>query len=463
MCSLYLERVVLDVLLLPPFSAHTVWSAIGTGLGIPILYQFFDSEAVLYQGGNFNFRPACLIIQIAYLATFPIAWTAYWIGGFRRVPENQFEWTAFSSSESSSDKMVVLGWILLAFSISFLIFKVAFGLEDRGVFGPAGHSINSATFTISRLIDVFPRFSQFGFFFLPLVWRKSGRKRRILIFLFTIFYCAFALASGTRAWLVSSSALVVMGMYFFRRNSTRVYEVIITCFCIFGVVVGVLFPVYRSIPKFVNVKTVAASSRIQLFLDREFWAEVYKKQTLRVFGSSLFQNEDAMIYYFTPLRVPYVGFEGFSAIPLTWVPTCVYPKKLDLLDANRIVYQYDKEPGKFQNTLISLNADSYRRWGWIGIPVVVVFYFLLYGYLAGMLLTTWNSGTIWGMLLLCFSVTLFTSKTFKTVLWTWWMFFYDIPKHLLAMGLLCVFVHIVFKCRDISLYRVEPCERPSDQ
>ncbi|MEI6377245.1 MAG: hypothetical protein WCO97_08625, partial [bacterium] len=151
-----------------------------------------------------------------------------------------------------------------------------------------------------------------------------------------------------------------------------------------------------------------------------------------------------------PYPVPHTGFLGFSAIPVTWIPTTIVKKKPRLLDSDFVVGSYNNPPNQVIGTTISLTADTYRRFGWAGIPVIVLIAFGLYGALVRWMLTWWRHGTLWGWALLFFTMTFFWSRPFGTVLGTWWAFFYDTPKQLLATAVVCL---LISKAVDLKFSR----------
>jgi hypothetical protein len=173
-------------------------------------------------------------------------------------------------------------------------------------------------------------------------------------------------------------------------------------------------------------------------------------ETIFDFGYSFYGLEDAKVYALTPVPFPHAGFSGFRAIPLTWIPTTLVKNKPRLLDAEEVVGSYDTPPGQAIGTTISLTADAYRRFGWIGIPLVVLIAFAIYGALARWMMTWWQHCSLFGWVLLLLTMTFFWSRPFWTILGTWWVFSYDTPKQLLATAAIC---WVVSKAVDFAFAR----------
>ena len=91
---------------------------------------------------------------------------------------------------------------------------------------------------------------------------------------------------------------------------------------------------------------------------------------------------DSLVYELTPSGIPHAKFDGFNAIPYTFVPTFIKRDKPILLDSNPLLWRYTgviDKPGK----AITLPADAYRRFGWFGVPIFVAFFMWVYGVLCG--------------------------------------------------------------------------------
>jgi hypothetical protein len=154
-----------------------------------------------------------------------------------------------------------------------------------------------------------------------------------------------------------------------------------------------------------------------------------------VLGYALLEVSDAVIYELTPDAIPYAGFDNFEAVLHTWAPTFLFRNKPMLVDGNIIMWGYANRIDRVGRE-ITLFVDSYRRFGWFGIPVFVAFYFWIYGLICGKCYQCYlNKNALFGVLLILFLFSYFQNNPFESVLQTWWGFFYEVPKHLIALYL----------------------------
>jgi hypothetical protein len=96
----------------------------------------------------------------------------------------------------------------------------------------------------------------------------------------------------------------------------------------------------------------------------------------------------------------------------------------------------DYTGGVFTRTgkALTLPADLYRRFGWFGIPFGVAAAFWVYGRFCGWCYRIYfEKNALLGILLILFTFSFFQARPFSTVLTTWWIFFYEIPKHLVLL------------------------------
>ncbi|MBE2205428.1 MAG: hypothetical protein IAE94_13935 [Chthoniobacterales bacterium] len=444
--SFFLERRVLDRLLLPPFTAVMSWAALGTGLGIPLMYAspYFQEFYEVYRVDNW--RAVLFATQCAHLLAFPFAWLGYWSLGFRWVGSLRGEESVWSLSEGTRRKVTLLGWLLLVVAVSLLSAKALMGFEDRSVLARTlgAEGTTSAAF----LLNVLPKFSMMGFVFVPFLWQTGTRMGKGCVGGLLLVYVGFALSSGSRGLFLYMAVFVFVGAYLFRRRDVRSFEWGLVGLGVAGSLLIGLLLAYRTSQGFHETTSKNVMSRFRILADPQTYREsfVLRPEGVYRFGYSLFTFDDHLVFAQTPERVPFAGMAGTSAVLWTWIPTTFLPGKVPLLDAESITGAYENPPVKKKvGTGISLSADAYRRFGWWGVPPVAFLAYALYGLLARWCLTSWRSGSVLGWALLALVVTYFWSRPFGTVLSTWWSFFYDAPKHLITLTVLAALVSVLVK------------------
>jgi hypothetical protein len=440
--ALYIERRLIDRLLFPPFTVVACWAALGTGVGIPIMdWQIGNAERMTPYGID-NWHPALATIQVVWLASFPVAWLGYYYGGFRKVAPMPGIPIFNSIPVSLQTKVVALGWVLFLISVITPIIKVIAGLEKMRGMTVDIHAFSVLQVTLYFLFSIAPKWGMLGFAFVPLLWKRVLVWHRIVILVLVCGYFVIALVTGSRGNLMFPCCFIVAGAYFFRTSGTWKTEATLSVLGVLGIAIVFALYVYRNSQEYRKSSADDILTRYRVFRDTVLRPNPskWRPETFFDFGYSFYSLEDVKVYALTPNPVPHVGFSGFEAIPFTCIPTTIARNKPRLLDAEFVVGSYDTPPTQVIGTSISLAADGYRRFGWAGIPAVVLIGFGMYGALTRWMLTWWRRGTLWGWALLFFSMSFFWSRPFSTVLETWWSFFYDMPKQLLATAALCFVV-----------------------
>jgi len=450
--AFYLERDLLGRMLFPPFTAVVCWAALGTGVGIPIMYStsFFEYYYRVYAVSNW--LAVLQQIQVVHLLAFPFAWLGYWSGGFRHIKKMRGDFSVISISHALKPKLLALGWILIAAAVLMLLVKALTGMEDRSLLstqvGALGSTPNGALF----LLNILPKFGMMGFVFAPYLWKSSRWLGRSALAILLSGYTVLALASGTRGLFLYMAVFVFVGAYLFRSKDSRWFELGLLILVAIGVIFSGIVLVYRTSDNFNQTSSNNIISRLVVLADPETYkgAQLFKPEKIYRLGFSLYALDDPYVFALTPERIPRVGFQGASAVIWTWIPTTFYPDKLPLLDAESITGLYNLPPvAKKYGYSISLAGDAYRRFGWAGIPPLAFLAYALYGLLSRWCLASWRSGSLYGWALLVFVMMFFWSRPFNTTLGTWWIFFYDVPKHLIVLLALCAVISALLKLLGI--------------
>jgi len=432
----YLERRFLECNLLPPFAMIMLWEALGLGLGVPLL---------VLGGARELFSRELLIMQFAFIAIFPIAYAGYRLGfGASRGMEMA------SASDPSARKeiyrpLAFVGWMLLVWRIVQITVLAATGADDRGDYGIVAQGESWGVFTYFLL---FPRFTYLGFVLLPLIIRESRTFiSRFAVFAACIYYFSVALATGARGNLFYPIIYLGVGYYMFSHRIRRHFDVAALVMFIAALPLIVLINSYRNTEAYRETRSINIISRIKAIGDAKLFSSdddnSVAPSSVSILGAALMGVSDEMIYEKTPSAIPHAGFANFSAILYTWVPAYIMPEKPLIWDANQIVNSYRNQESH-TGSAISLTADLFRRFGWPGVAIGTFLGWWVYGRASRVLYFIYSKlDAFFGAVLIVFSSSFFLFRPFGTVLSTWWIWAYDLPKHLVVLTAMCCIVRLM--------------------
>ena len=255
-----------------------------------------------------------------------------------------------------------------------------------------------------------------------------------------VFYGLVAYASGSRGLMLYPIIFLFFGTYFFidrpRLKPERWLLLLIPLFVFYIYAVDV----FRNTQQFQNSRLTDLTSR--LYASRAIGVEASEREDFALTtGRALIGVADNVIYESTPKEVPYAG--GSDILPAllwTWVPQKLAPNKPLLFDANEIVVSYTNIRNERTASAISLGADCYRRFGWVGIPVGILLFGFVFGlFVRFVLYIVRRVSVVGGVALIVFLIGDIQNPFAVTLLQTWWIWAYDLPKHIVIMALV-VFV-----------------------
>ena len=424
--SYYLERGFLDRILLPPFSILALHAAFGSGLGIALI--------IFSRSGEYD--PYLMRVQIVTLFSISFGWAFYRLG-FGKLPILTFPESGRTFDHDVVRPLVWCGWFLLVFQLIRTLILASTGNLDRGYFGAV--AVNQSHFGFWTYLNLFPRFESFGFVLVPLVWHRSESIARIAFIPILAAYFLVAFVSGSRGIVIFPIIFIVVGYFFFRHlrwvKLDRIGFLMIIAFLPFIVFIDA----YRNTDAYRETRSTDIIGRLGAVDDALFRMSTLdektgiQKSSYFTLGAALLGKSDQLIYQMTPNFIPHAGFDNFVAIYYTFAPTYLFPGKPFLLDSNMILWRYlDREDRV--GRAISLPADGYRRFGWLGIPPVVAFFFWLYGFVSGRFYKIYlTKDALLGIFLILYLLSYFQNPPFGTVLESWWQMSYNLAKHIVVL------------------------------
>jgi len=452
--SLFLERRLLDALIFPPFTSTIFMPALGTGIGLPAL-------VLLY--GHPESVEAYSAVQFAHLFAFPCAWFGY-RATFGPVEDLVPGLDGSSASSCPLLRPFALGWLALA--ILLFLTKVLLGWEGRGAPLPSLNPAGLFFFEPAKLLNLFPLFIDAPFFFVRFLGSaKFGTRQQAVLGALLAAYFFAALGTGSRGDLIYPMLFILAGCFFFRVKDSVRFEKIGLCLLFCFLVIGWIGLNIRSFYLLQGIDSRRPDLR--LFSLREFIATPEPRgrhAAVATFFTSLYPWYDSRVFARTPKEIPHAGWEGWQAILYTPVPHLLMPNKPSLFDMETIYQRYCSE-AQLQyhahrgepagsGSILSIQADAYRRFGWWGIAPVLAASYALFGILTRWMLTLGGGRSLFHWGLLAMVVTFIKGKPMVSLLTTWWSFAYFWPKHLIVLFLLCLTFQFLYPRR--FRFRKEP-------
>jgi hypothetical protein len=425
--ALRIDWDLLDRLAIPPLALLILVPAIGMGIGLP-----------MYVGSLEIGRSAPhLTMQLVFLLGTPILFMGYRLSR-SNIPCHWSSTRASTIIDAEAKPLLLVASFLLLFDAIRIAIGWRTGSLDRGF---AGDVVLEEGIRLWKVPGILLHWHNLWFFFLPFLWRRSGSVIRFFVVLMVSFYCLLAYASGSRGLLVYPLLFTLCGLYFFiekpRFRLERWAPLLLVCL---GAYIYTL-DVFRSSVQFQQSTMVNLTDR--LGASKVIAAEARDRQDFAVTtGKALIGVSDDIIYLGTPQEVPYAGGgDLLPAMAWIWVPQLLKPNKPLLIDGNEIVVAYTGQRFERSASAISLSADLYRRWGWWGVPFGLFLVGLVYGFLVrAVLFIFWDISVTVGVVLIAFIVGMAQIGFYSTVLTTWWIWMYDIPKNVIPLVLFVILV-----------------------
>jgi hypothetical protein len=421
---LSIERRHLDHFLIPPLVLIAIQQLMSSGLGQPLIWLGMSYR----YGGHGNLMPILLLTQAAHAVGFAAFVFGYWLPQ-RGAPALRLPLPERRKPEFGLRVLYYVGWMIWVYYAVWLIAGHLTGGTDRS---RMAEFLNRGTTTWS-LINIFPRLLFMYFVFVPLMHRLGGWRARFVLWLSTGYLFTTFLFSGSRGMLLTPTCLLIVGWWAFYPASRRV----VTVFVLMGMLVLPYIPfiaLYRSTDAFQNSREGDWLGRIAAFADVQQGLERWDVcGLLQLTGESLHGGNDRVVFELTPKEVPFAGWKDVGRLKYFWLPSQLAPWKKSLLDANEIVIDYLKDPTIF-GAGISFTADMFRRFGWTAVVVGNLLLGVFIGSFARWAFVLAARGhLVWSTLLVIYIGSYLTSTPARTLLETAWIWFWELPKHLVLL------------------------------
>lgn len=397
-------------------------------LGVGVSFVTLDAEEKYTEG--------FLAMQLVGLLGFPL-----FIAGYRLVMGNVPGFVVPSSQVPANRHffqcLIYIGWFCLLHDFGKVLAGVISGTNDKGY---GGEFVVETPFGWWSAFGIFPRIQTLGYVLAPVIWRDSRAIGRCLLagVVGSILFLNFA--AGSRGQTIYPVLITVVGCFMFFDARRVKYELYLAL----GAMVAV--PLVTIMLNFRNTEAFRSTSLRDVFSRVATIKEGLQLQAEKVeegsryadAGRSFIGVADNVIYEMTPGIVPHEGFDRLDDAVWTVIPYILSQRQRPILqDGYLIVKEYLGDLGDRTNVGITWPAELYRRFGWVGVPLGLFGYGLVYGSAFRFVYRLYlYRNALWGFLICGIFFHFFILWCWSTTLTNIWFWFYEVPKHLALMGLL---------------------------
>ena len=418
--SYSLERRHLNNLLLTPLTVLSIYSFLGLGIG----------SVLMLVANSGEFDPYLFLMQLAYVLTFPLMLVIY-AAFTQQFPAFSLPDVSSYDAKSFYKPLKIIGWIFLIYAFLALLTGVITGSADRGY---SGDFIVENKYGIWTIFVIFSRFQYLSFILIPLLTRDSNWVQRYSINFLLAVYLILCFAIGSRGALFYPILHILVGYWMFGGSGKVLKRALI----IVSALAFFLIPfmdAYRNTDAFNSSALSNPIERLAAVTEtNELLNDPNRVSNLWITGRALIGADDMLIYENTPSVISYAEWENIDALIYIWIPKLVAPWKPLLIDGNEIVVSYTGIRYDRSSANISFNGDMYRRFGWLGIFIGNFIFALLYSFVISYVFFIYfNKNALFGFLLILLSLSFLMNIPNSTLLSTFWIWLWDIPKYVIAL------------------------------
>jgi hypothetical protein len=416
-----IDRRHLDSLLITPLTALAIYWFYSLALG----------PAFLTVSAGGASPPELAIVQLAGLFEFA-GFAAIYYFQCRRLSAVRMPSVDSPGSRYFYEALRSTAFWLVLFTLAGLLLRVYTGINDRAQFGQDARQEFEGN-AGAAFLNTFYRFDLVGVMLVGLLIRGKSLVGRTLGFSVILVYVVFGFTSGTRGLILHPLIALLFGYYLFG-GSAKIVKTVLLVGIIAGVPLISVMGIMRGSQSFfdsragdVSTRFEAAGDAVSSILSTDTTA------TLDLTGNALLGVSDQLVFRDTPAGIPFAGWEGFSAVESVFIPQFFRPGTGTLADEDDILSLYTG----LQNAkgyALSFQADMYRRFGITGIIVGTGVAGWFFAAISAFVISLFHSRRkLYGLLMLMLMAEGYTFFPFGTLLRCFWLWFYDVPKHLIAM------------------------------
>jgi len=307
--------------------------------------------------------------------------------------------------------------------------------------------------------SIVSRLAPIGFFLVPFVWKQWSSFLRLLSIILLSVWQAIAISSGSRGLLISLPVYLVIGALCWQKVSLKAVLISLFAGALLFLPLAEHLRVSRegdqSIPELKKAFQTFQIGKQLMGTSHEFYMALAPTNCRADLTKKLSQDSNAAIIYEKGVksfpddslaRWNVVGlydnclnrtirprnFDGFHKLPFGLLPSIFYKDSPNLFDgqelAENLSSTLDLKPGEISYATISLFADSWWRWGWLGLVLAPASVGTLLAVYQSFISWTIGNKMLVGLLAQFLAVTLICTWINNTILTMTWYLFWDLPK-----------------------------------
>lgn len=370
-----LDRILMPDLLLGPSIYLFGYHALGYGLG-PLGQHYILGTEQYYFEGMLLAQWGAVIGLVAYALVFPV---------FFRLARS---WSAARLKPAAVKGDDYQGW--QSFTL-FLMAGTAFLLALGTVTGALKRVGGSANDTSLGLLSVLTAFSQIQFIVFFFLGVLAVKRRRPWLVILVLSYCGFFIfysLQGSRGPILTALLIIGLGVAYAGAPRRKIMLGLFIAFLAFIPLAGIIV-LYRSNADYTSLYDQGFAGQVEAFLtaSQDFNSSVStgERNASEEFLIAVTALSVDKVMLLHPDYLPYDGFDKAEAVLFSYIPKFLYPDRPEIGDSNTLAFRYGtgSDDGSTFSYLPTV-GEGYRRFGWLGIPLMYALCALVFGVSGGL-------------------------------------------------------------------------------
>ena len=326
--------------------------------------------------------------------------------------------------------------------------------------------------TIAKVIigsSIISRLAPVGFFLIPFAWEQWFPRKRLLTIMLLSIWQVIAISSGSRGLFISFPVYLILGALCWQKISFKWLFISLFVGALLFLPLAEHLRISRegdqSVPELKRAFQTFQIGKQLMGTSHEFYLALTPHNCRADLTRRLAEDPNAEMIYEKGVKsfpdgslsrwhvvglyencknrtIRLRNFEGFHKLPLGLIPSTLYKDSPNLFDGQELSENLsstlDLKPGEVSYSTISLFADSWWRWGLLGLVLGPASIGALLGAVQSIISWMIVKKMLFGLLAQFLVITLICTWINNTILTMTWYLFWDFPKAWLELVLLSI-------------------------